>query len=242
MKPIVMIKYGKKKHLKQLANGMIRFAPTEDYINLQKIIGEKGQGDSDEGKLFVKSIRAMIQPHDNPNTTTFVENANFKISFDELNRKPVFCLSQYSEEDTTENTTLSIAQDKVDAIKHDFPEATHALIIKEPEKFIADLMKISGSMHSNEIQYYDYRHNWINMYVFVAGENQGKNDVGTIYHVTTENIYRQLYCKSDELTKQQEYRFILKDWLISKPIFLPFSFTSKYKIVPIKKLYKKIKL
>ena len=59
MKPIVMIKYGKKKHLKQLVNGMIRFAPTEDYINLQKIIGEKGQGDLDEGKLYVKSMCAI---------------------------------------------------------------------------------------------------------------------------------------------------------------------------------------
>lgn len=237
-----MIKYGKKKHLKQLISGMVRFAPTEDYIKLQRETGEKGQGDSDEGKLYIKATRAIMQPHDNTNTTNFVQNANFKISFDELNRKPVFCLSQYFEEDTTDGTTLSIAQDKVDTIKHNFPGATHALIIKEPEKFISDLMKISESVNSNEIQYYDYNHNWINMYIFVAGEDNEKNKVGTVYNITTENIYRQLYCKSDELKKQQEYRFILTDWLISKPIFLPFTFTSKYKIVPIKRLYKKIKL
>ena len=67
MQPIVLIKYGKKKHLKQLVNGMIRFAPTEDYIKLQSITGEKGQGDSDEGKLHISSTRAIMQPHDNPN-------------------------------------------------------------------------------------------------------------------------------------------------------------------------------
>ena len=242
MQPIVLIKYGKEKHLKQLVNGVIRFAPTEDYIRLQGITGEKGQGDSDEGKLHISSTRAIMQPHDNPNTATYVQNANFKISFEELNRKPVFCLSQYAEEDTISGTALSIAKDKIAAIEHDFPDATHALIIKEPEKFIADLMKISESMDSNEIQYYDYKQNWINMYVFVAGDDQSKNERGTIYTFTMDNIYRQLYCKSDELKKQQEYRFILTDWLISKPIFLPFRFTSKYKIVPIKKLYKKIKL
>ena len=242
MKSVVMIKYGKKKHLKQLVNGMIRFAPTEDYINLQKIIGGKGQGDYDEGKLYIKSIYAILQPQDNPNAITFLKNADFKFSVDKLNHKPVFCLSQYFEDDTINSRTLNIARDKVDTIKHDFPEATHALIIKEPEKFIDDLLKISNSMCPNEIQYYNSEYNWINMYAFVAGENKTNNDLGTVYHITTKNIYRLLFCKSDELEKQQEYRFILIDYFVNNPIFLPFSFTSRYKIVPIKKLYKKIKL
>ena len=73
MKPIVLIKYGKKKHLKQLVRGLIRFAPTEDYIKLQGITGEKGQGDSDEGKLHISSTRAIMQPPDNPNTATYVK-------------------------------------------------------------------------------------------------------------------------------------------------------------------------
>lgn len=242
MRPIVMIKYGKKEHLKQLVNGIIRFAPTEDYINLEKITGEKGQGDLDEGKLYVNSICSIMQSYNNPNEVSISQNVNFKFTFNEINYRPVFCLSQYFEEDITDCSTLNISKDKVDAIIHDFPEATHALIIKEPEKFIDDLSKISISMCSNEIQYFDYTQNWINMYAFVASEEKTNNGSKIKYRFTANNIYRQLYCKSDKFKKQQEYRFILKDWIINKPIFLSISFTSKYEIVPIKKLYKKIML
>lgn len=242
MQPIVFIKYGKKKHLKQLVNGMIRFAPTEDYIKLQAQTGIKGQGDTDEGKMRVRSQRAIMQPHDNSQAAAVVYNATLDISFEDVNNHPVFCLSQYFDEDTINNTILNISHDKIHTIMQDFPSATHALIILEPNVFISNIMQISDCMRSDGIRYFDKSCNSINMLDFIASDECHKEGTITTYLFTEDNIHRQLFCKSDELTKQQEYRFILTDWLISKPIFLSFAFTSKFKIVPIKKLYKKIKL
>lgn len=238
MQPQVFIKYGQKEHLEQLVSGSIRFAPTEDYISTEKSTGVKGQGDSDEGKLHIKSTRTVLQPHDGASSATIIPDLRACLSFEDVNRLPVFCLSQYSEEDMVNEQILKLPKEKVDVIKHDFPKATHALIIQEPETFISDVKKVSEDVDSNEIKYFDYNYLWLDMLSFITSTSKDSK----CFSLTTENIYRQLYCKNDTLKAQQEYRFILLDRYIDKAIFLPFKFSSKYKIVPIDDLYKEIEL
>ena len=86
MEPTIMIKYGEKQHLEQLVGGTIRFAPTEDYISMQRKNGTKGQGDSDEGKMHIKSIRSILQPHDEKTSASIISNADYCLSFED--RKP----------------------------------------------------------------------------------------------------------------------------------------------------------
>lgn len=45
------VKYGKKEHLQQIVSGKLRFSPSQNYIKMEELLHNKGQGDLLEGKM-----------------------------------------------------------------------------------------------------------------------------------------------------------------------------------------------
>lgn len=154
---------------------------------------------------------------------------------------PVFCISQYGEQDVSnyidsQNYTITLPEDKLNGIRKDFPKATHALIIIEPDKFINDVLGISGHRFINDsIHYYDYDINPLQMLMYLTTGSEGIQ-TNSPMSFTYDNKYRSLLCKDIAFEKQDEYRFIEMDSLIKEPISYNFTFTSKYLIVPIEAL------
>ena len=107
------------------------------------------------------------------------------------------------------------------------------LIILEPDKFIAGVQAIKGhQIIHDQIRYYNYDSNSIQMYMYLATGNT-EEKFNERLTLTYENRYRHLLCKDIDFEKQQEYRFIVLDDLITKPVFYDYEFSSEYVLVPI---------
>lgn len=167
------------------------------------------------------------------------------VSIENVNDMPAFCLSQYSDENLGEvsgKQYVMMVHKNLDTIKDDFKDATRALVIFEPEKFIADVHKIERHKFvDDKIRYYDYDINSLRMYMFLATGNE-EIQIGVEKSMTYENRCRHLVCKDLDFEQQHEYQFICTDELITEAVFYPFEFTSAYAIVPIDRLYSPLKI
>ena len=239
----IFIKYGKREHLQQIVDGSIRFAPSQNYVLMEKDLHNKGQGDLLDGKMKIKAENVRLHHPETNELLWILPKCEFIVSIQDVNNMPVFCLSEYDESDILveeETSFVKISKDKIDGIKNDFKDATHALIIFEPDKFIDSVHLIEGhNIVSDSIKYYDYDYNTLQMYSFLAsGTEKYNKDVEMV--VTYDNRYRHLLCKDTDFQLQQEYRFIVLDQLIESAVFYPIIFSSSRLIVPIDDLYDKI--
>ena len=144
MKAKVFIKYGKQEHLQQIVDGSIRFAPSQKYVLMEKELHNKGQGDLLDGKMKIKAENVRLHHPETNELLWVLPKCEFVVSIQDVNNMPVFCLSEYDESDVIAEEGgkfINVHKDKIDGIKHDFKDATHALIIFEPEKFIDDVIK-----------------------------------------------------------------------------------------------------
>lgn len=241
----VMIKFGKKKHLMQIVKNELRFSPSQQYINIEEQQHNHGQGDLLEGKWRIHAEGFKVF---HPVTHEFLGKVDRKselmVSVQDVNDMPVFCLSKFGEEYFEEGNFLVITKNKLDKIKKDFPDATHALIILEPDKFVKSVKKSIGhNIAADEIHYFDYDINDLRMAMFLTtGDENSKISGGFMGTTTYEDRYRHLLCKDKDFAEQNEYRFIILDELISSSKFYKYLFNSKYLIVPISRLERKLKL
>ena len=235
-----MIKYGKKDHLQQIIDGNLRFAPSQQYVEIERDLHNKGQGDLLDGKMKIKFERAEARDPETDKLMYVLPKSEVIVSIQDVNNMPIFCLSHYGDEEIKYidgREHLTIKSDVLDSIKKDFEDATHALIIFEPEKFIEDVHRISGHQFvGDSIRYYDYDVNSLQMFMFLcSGSETLQENVELI--MTYENRYRNLLCKDISFSQQQEYRFIGLDELITSPVFYKFEFNSNYALIPIDQLY-----
>ena len=237
----VFIKYGEEDHLQQIVDGTLRFSPSDTYVKMEEEQHNKGQGDMLDGKW---KIHAMNFRMEDPVTGRVVfegKNCTFTISIQDVNSMPVFCLSYYGEEYVSNldgKQYIQLSKEKVAKIKKDFPKATHALIIQEPDRFIEKAEKADNhKIFSDKIHYYDFDINDLRMASFLStGDENTQLQGGTVFSTTYEDRYRHLLCKDNDFKDQDEYRFIILDELIKEPKKYRFEFKSAYKIVPIDEL------
>jgi hypothetical protein len=239
MEPLFMIKYGKKEHLEQLVTGSARFAPSQTYIKIEETQRNKGQGDLLEGKMRIKFEKVQLFDPDTKELLCTISNQTLLLSIQDVNNMPVFCLSIYDYSDTIEylykkEYSIAINKEKLNKITTDFPNADYALIILEPDKFIKDIVNIPEyNVVSDEIKYFDYDINTLQMYMFLTGQTRAQSGS---YSLDYNNRYRHLLCKDINFAHQQEFRFIITDEKITAPKFYNIKFTSKYILVPISEL------
>ena len=236
-----MIKYGKKQHLQQIVDGVIRFAPSQDYVKLEKQQHNKGQGDLLEGKWVIHAERMTMEDLDNNQVIEIPQKTKIVLGAVDVNDMPMFCISQYGSEyiiKTESDERICLTKDKLECIRRDFPDATHALIILEQQKFIDSIKNIKGHIVvSDSIHYYNYDINDIRMASFLTTGDELSYKIGkVVMSMTYDERYRHLMCKDKYFIEQNEYRFIVTDELSDVPIFYNFSFESKYVLLPISEL------
>lgn len=231
-----MIKYGKAEHLQQIIDGRLRLTPSQNYIKIEEAQHNKGQGDLLEGKMKIQMESAHLYDIDTHELIRVLPKSTGVISIQDVSDMPIFCLSHYGSEYIRENNGnfyIQIDEVHLESIKKDFSDATYALVILEPEKFISDIKNIEDTEFvCDKIQYYDYETNTIQMYMFLTtGDTEVKTNKEL--SMTYENRYRHLLCKDTAFENQREYRFIALDKLIKEPIACSFIFTSRYLLVPV---------
>lgn len=238
-----MIKYGKREHLQQIIDGIIRFSPSQDYIRLEKEQHNKGQGDLLEGKWIIHTERMMMEDLETGKVYEIPQKSKVIVGAVDVNNMPVFCVSHYGSEcieELGDKRGIHLTKEKLRCIRNDFPEASHALIILEQEKFIDAIKQIKGhNVVSDSIHYYDYDINDIRMASFLTtGDETAYKAKGIVMSMTYEERYRHLMCKDKIFVSQDEYRFIITDELSNEPVFYNINFNSKYLLVPISDLEK----
>ena len=235
----VFVKYGEEEHLKQIVDGSLRFSPSEVYVKMEEEQHNKGQGDMLDGKWVINNVMGGRLIEEGTGRVYIIpSNARFFITIQDVNSMPVFCLSYYDEQYITEEDSqrsFYLPEDKVNSLKHDFPKATHALLIFEQDVFIEEVQKAEGhKIISDRIHYFNFDTNEIRMASFLTtGNEETEQKSGIAYTTTYEDRYRHLLCKDNNFKDQDEYRFIILDELIKEPKKYSFEFKSAYKIVPI---------
>lgn len=235
----IFIKYGEEEHLKQIVNGMLRFSPSEAYVKLEEEQHNKGQGDMLDGKWVINNVMGgRLIEWGMGREIAIPTGSRFLISIQDVNSMPVFCLAYYdnkyiTEEDSKRSFYLPV--DKLNTVKKDFPKATHALLILDPDVFIEEVQKAEDhKIISDRIHYFNFDTNEIRMASFLTtGDEETVPKSGISYTTTYEDRYRHLLCKDNDFKNQDEYRFIILDELIKEPKKYKFDFKSRYKIVPI---------
>lgn len=235
----VFIKYGEKDHLKAIMDGTIRFAPSQLYVKMEEELHNKGQGDLLEGKLVFYAEGLKMTCRETGVVYNIPGKRRLCVQGQNINNMPVFCISEYGEEYISKDNVLNIPKDKIESIKSDFPNATHALVIVDSDEFVNAVRCADGhNIHSDSIHYFDYDYNSLNMMMFLScGDENAAVPAGKLsLAVTYEDRYRILLCKDTEFKNQDEYRFITLDELSSEPEFYHFSYNGKYILVPIEEL------
>lgn len=232
-----LIKFGQKKHLEEIINGNIRFCPSQKYIEQEKLLHDKGQGDLLEGKmrLMVDSAR-MYDQQTNELMFEINKPSELIVTIQNVNSMPICCFFAGTKQDykrvNKDNYKIKFNSEIEQTIKHDFHEPDSALIIFNPSDFIAN-MKINLNAAASSIRYYDYSIQTLQQYRFLcSGSEEGS--VGSMVY---ENRYRHLLCKDISFKNQKEYRFIVLNELINEPKLYPFAFDYDYLIVPATDLF-----
>lgn len=234
--PLFLVKFGKRDHLQEIVEGMLRFSPSQTYIELEEKQHKKGQGDLLEGKMKIRCT--SLKAYD-PDTNEFLGEINNEVmltmSIQDVKNIPVFCLTSGDKSHCIEYISDNRYKIKFNDIQkntviNDFPDSDSALIILEPNKFINDITRKYISV-SDIIRYYDYEILTLEMLCLILGVNE--IEPGKSYSLKYENKYRHLLCKDISFVNQNEYRFLLLDEYIDKPKKYAFEFTSKYKLVSL---------
>lgn len=238
-----LVKFGKRKNIEGIANGMLYFTNAKRIWEIEKEQGEKGQGDECEGKM-----RAGIMTAYGRNTTTNAieskwENQIFDICFDNVHQIPVFCLTVGYTHNITMNadgsSTIHFDKRIESKIRNSFSCADSALIIKKPQVFIDDIIKhFKGKCEGNAIHYYEglfdgnITREMLNL-ITEKPDDLSKEEISMLdgsmgfgEHIiqdntrliTSNSAYKILFCKDKQLfSEQQEYRFVAYGERIERP-------------------------
>ncbi len=238
MKILFMIRYGEKEHLQNIVDGKIRFTPAQNYIELEKEQGLKGQGDKMEGKITLPSGKGTIISVNGKEQT--LDNIEPILSLEDLDKMPIACFSAYGEDCTKDYINdgkykISLPKKYLDPIRNDFWKASHALIILEPDRFIQNVFNLEKHEIIGELVQYFEQGQIVNKLMYLSTGNPRDQGEGQ-YSISRDGKYRALLCKDSYFKNQCEYRFICLDNLITSPEQYSFQFELQYMIVPIDNL------
>lgn len=234
---IFLVKIGKKENLEKMVAGGLYCSPSQRYVLQEKEQHDRGQGDLLEGKMRIKAEGGYMEDHVTKRRIPIPKGSVFTIDIQDVNNMPVFCMTRGTLEEcvnyvSDKEYTIKFSKTYEDEVRHSFKDADSALIIYEPEKFIASLINtIQHPVVYDNINYYDYDIMDINMMYFLMGESNFEK--GKTYSMVYDNRYRHLLCKHTDFAEQREFRIIMLDEKISDPHSYPFMFESKYDIVDL---------
>lgn len=219
---LFFVKFGKKEHLKELSNGKAYFSNADTFIIQEQEQLKRGQADMLEGRLLINSSDALIKDNQTDEVNNITIPISYIIDFEGVRKMPIFCLTAgfitdceyyYSNNDYM----IKFSRDKAETIKEHFEDADSALLIETPKNFISSIINsFEEKCHADLIKYYNMRRPDMNILEYLQGE-QINLDKKQILPITSDNIYRNLYCKDNYFIKQSEFRFIIPKLSITNP-------------------------
>jgi hypothetical protein len=245
--PQLLIKFIESKYLDSFLQGNLYFSNAKIYRNLEEKQQQKGQGDKLEGILNFTGYNTTMQSNDNPSKIyKLPDKIDFTSCFPYIDNKPVFCLFACNANDcqTTETGSvyLKFNEETKKQIQRDFPKSDKAIIIKNPKNFITKIMQKFNITKVDKVSYFHCNtetalsEEMLN-YICQSAKNAGIISPTEVimygicpttkeikYLITTNNVWRLLFCKDNYFKGQQEFRIILPNENIFEPKEYNFDF------------------
>ena len=86
---LFLIKFGKKTHLQDILDNKLRFAPSQQYIEQEQKLHDKGQGDLLEGKMKIHSISTKATDTKTGEVYYYNQPADVTVSIADVNNESV---------------------------------------------------------------------------------------------------------------------------------------------------------
>lgn len=216
----MFVKYGAENHLKELMEkGEMFFNPCEYFRKLEESQKKKGIGDGNDGGVSAHYFHMLIRE---PNGDyKEIQEGNISIIVEPAKQTPVFCLKRADSE--------FISSKYREKLRDQFPEHTHALIIRDEKGFLENvrfIMRNKAYAHmvyyedqfsveffeflqygKSEIRFYD-RHHSKTLYMEIKLQNKNDDRYFDLV-INGQNFYRTMYRKDCFFEDQCEYRIVL---------------------------------
>ena len=253
---IYFLKFGKRHHLTELADGKIYFGNAKLYREIEEDQKLKGQGDKLEAstKVFSDNIKMI----DNDTNKLFADingiNIQAVFRYPDADPIPIFCLfAVYAKDCRIDENGISqihLSDETKEVIRRDFPKADSVGIIKNPELFIDDIRKtIACDVKYDTVHYFridkGYTHDKSGQtaidhdYAMYLTQDTPPVIVesGKKYSFNSKYLFRVLFCKDEFFNDQQEYRIVLPNERIERGKIYHVNLSEKIEIVSIEKFF-----
>lgn len=231
----ILLKFGKKEHLRSLSEGYMYFSPLQYFIDYEeKDLDVVGRGDAQEGGykvLDVKNIKIFTEDGIQVELPNEMKNGiiNFNIRIPELYFKPIFCMT------IIENVN-DINETLYESFVENFDDIDSVLVIRNVPRFLKNMKSsLNFECFYSRVFYEDKQTVQFNQ--FIDGEGERLID-GVKYSVTTNNVHRIAFRKNELFSYQKEFRIILHDHDIKEPKTYKIKTIDDCEIISLKK-YKK---
>ena len=216
----MFIKYGIKKHLTNLKNkGEMHFCPCKQYREFEEKQNQKGIGDKNDGGLYAMAEYSWVTFPDG--SSVVLHNTYTSVIIESALKTPVFCL-RISENQYITKSDREILHDQ-------FPEYTHALLIRDENAFLKQVRyRFRSKAFAHEVFYQDqYFVDFIEFLKsgksrmnFYQPKPKEKEYFGTMtlkpidgkeeqFRIDNSNYYRTMFRKATFFSDQQEFRIVL---------------------------------
>ena len=220
-KILFFVKFGKKEHLEELADGKVYFSNSRCFNKIEKEQIIRGQGDLLDGRMIINANNAEMIEHIS-NEKIRLGKVNLNIGVDGVEKMPVFCLTAGFFDDcknysSVDKYKIKFNEKKEKVIREHFKDADSALLIEKPNDLIKSITRtFDAKCYSELVHYFDMSTITIDRIEYMHDISFNPNNIKT-YSMTNDNAYRLLYCKDKFFIEQQEFRFVVPEITLESP-------------------------
>lgn len=243
---LFFVKFGEQHHMKQLANGEVYFSNAGNFIKQENEQLQKGQRDAFEGRMNILVSNAKIF---HPDTNEFIcelPNVKLNLGFEFVENMPLFCITAVYKEDcisiNDKEFIIKFSEEKENIIRTHFKKATTALVIKQPDSFIENVNQAFNTYcHAETVKYFDTSIMTKDRLIYLSTGRLDNIELSN-FGMTTDNIFRQLYCKDIFFILQSEFRFVVPKLQIQKPQIFKIKMEPECKLFTLNEFFNAIKI
>lgn len=218
---LFFVKFGRREHLVELENGKVYFSNSGHFNDIEKEQLKKGQGDTLDGRMLINATDVVIGDPQSDKVINRIDELIMNMGFDGVNKMPVFCITAVFITDceyySANRYKIKFDKEKERIIREHFGDADSALVIDRPKDFIKCVTQaFKEECYSELVRYYDMSILTMDRLEYLTGASDGFNNK-KVFTMTTDNVYRHLYCKDNFFIQQQEFRFVVPKIVITNP-------------------------
>lgn len=250
---ICLLKFGEKEYMEGLTHGEMYFSNALNFRQIEEKELIKGQGDKLEGGSLIQARDVTMIDNESEDIVCSGVRGNIFVHYEPANLLPVYCLFACYEKDCTlqDDGALEFhfSEEIIKNIKEHFPKADSVAIIRNPDKFIANVKTtigtecVSGLVNYFNLHGFDSEKGKVNDLQYFKYLTQDippqKVEGGVQYTFSAKYVYRSLLCKDVFFKNEQEYRFILPNDEIKKGTIYSIKLEQTISVVDLKELFRK---